>query len=107
MNYQGIEMNLQVVSGEDTYRETLEAKGIHTEIIKDCIKIARGIGVRVTCTVYKYISPNTNELIYIYEYVEVWDGAGEIGCYVVGTTLDAEIDLFKLYDAVMQELRNQ
>ena len=107
MNYKGIDMKLQVVSGEDTYRETLESKGIKTEIIKESIKVARGIGARVNCSVYKYVSPNTNETLYIYEYVEVWDGNAEIGCYVVGTTSDADLDVFELYDAVMKELKER
>lgn len=107
MIYEGIEMKLQVVSGEDTYRELLEEKGIKTETIKETVKVAAGIGARVCCEVYKYTSPNTQEAIHIYEYVEVWDGSAEVGCYVVGTTSEKEFDVFKLYDAVIQELKNQ
>lgn len=107
MNYNGIEMKLQVVSGEDTYRETLESKGIRTEQVKESRKVAIGIGARVTCSVYRYISPNTNETMYIYEYIESWHGNAEVGCYVVGTTSDKEIDIFDLYDAVMEELKKE
>lgn len=107
MKFKGIEMKLQVVSGEDTYRETLESKGIKTETIKETVKVAVGIGARVCVDVYKYTSPNTGETMYIYEYVEAWDGNAECGCYVVGTTDSKELDVFELYDAVMQELKNQ
>ena len=102
--YNNKNIKLQVVTSDTTFEEELIKKGIE---IKECIEdivIAKTINCRVICNQFSYISPNTNELVYVSQYVEQWDGAEEFGCYVAGSDELIE-DVFALYDAMMDTLK--
>lgn len=103
--FKGIGMKLQTVSGEDTYREVLETKGIRTYQVEESRKVAKGIGSRVMCDKYKYTSPVTNKTLFVYEYIESWDGNAECGYYVAATENPVELDIFELYDTIMELLK--
>lgn len=96
-------IKVQVVSGDITYEEHLKKNGIKIEQLSEDIIVARSIGARVTGTSYSYMSPNTHDMVYINQYVEIHDGAEEFGCYVVSSDEPIE-DIMGLYDTLMQIL---
>lgn len=102
IDFNGTNIKLQFVL-DKTYKDFLQAKGISVTQIKDEKMVAMSLGAESICEVYKYINPETNLVKYVYEYIVKSFGDEGFGCYIAVTESEEELNIFKLYDAIMRE----
>lgn len=99
--FDGVNFKMQMLSNT-VYKDFLKQKGISISEIENDKHIALGFTANVFCDTYTYINPSTKVLWHVYEYIESVTGEDEFGSYVLATTSDKKIDVFKLYDCIMK-----
>lgn len=102
INFNGTNMRVQFVV-DKSYKDFLKEKGVPVIQIKEEKMIAMSLATKATCEVYKYVNPETNLTQYAYEYIEKSFGDEGFGCYVAVTQSDEDLNIFKLYDAIMSK----
>ena len=100
INFNGINIKMQILI-DKSYKDFLKEKDVPITQIKNEKTVAMSLAAKATCEVYKYVNPVTNLTQYAYEYIEKSFGDESFGCYVAVTESEEELNIFKLYDAIM------